>query len=570
MSEYHRHGPGEWVNYHENLLQWSTDIRSYVEGKPNGEDAASWFTASAAAHKHCLRDALAKQCDARVIGGGWSLNDLLRSEGLLVRDMRGEGAFTLDATQMAPGAASPPSHLVLASAGMKIHQLNQILEQQRLSLRTTGAHDGQSIAGAIATGAHGSVPTFGAIQDHVRGLHVIVSGDKAVWIEPESRPALDPAFAASFSDDVIRSDVIFEAAVVHLGGMGLINAVLLEVEDIFLVELIQRKHGINLDWIDDFQAGDFSKIAKRLGFDRDVPPYYFQIIINPFDPYGARALHRLLYKQPCHALPSPEVEKHNRSILGEPMNLMAGAMKLVSKHHDMHPDDKAFSFKEHLIELMMEFSYKQYPKTVRGEEEEDDPTNSFIDKLKQKAFALRDDLTALFDGEDDDDPEPNSTKLMTWGQAMPAHHYMGDLFSVAFAIDRTMLKRVLDVLFAAFQQDDGGDFVVTLRFVPKSAGLLAFTRFEHNVVIDLDGMRTPDSVTAAKRVLAAFDANAIPYCLHWGKLGEITPGHVTANFGDPTQPGTPAHHWVSARNMLLPPEMQARFGNVALRKWGLL
>jgi hypothetical protein len=452
---------------------------------------------------------------------------------------------------------------------MKIHQINQFLENHGMSLRTTGAHDGQSIAGAIATGAHGSVPTFGAIQNHVRGLHIIVSPDKAVWIEPDSRPALDPDFARSFSDEVIRCDAVFDAAVVHLGGMGIINAVLLEVEDIFLVELIQRKHGINPDWIDDLVAGDFSSIARRLGFDRDVPPYYLQIILNPFDPYGARALHRLLYKQPCLALPSPEVEKHNKSILGEPMNLVANAMKLVSKHHDVHPDDRAFSFKEHIIELMMEFSYQQYPKIVHHAEKEDDPFASLSDKVKRRLLSFADDIVTLFSNEDDD-PEPHSPKLMTWGQAMPAHQFMGDLFSVAFAIDRTMLKRVLDVLFAAFNLDDGGDFVVTLRFVPKSAGLLAFTRFDDNVVIDLDGMRTPDSISVAKRILAAFEAENVPYCLHWGKLGEITPHHIAANFGDPAQANTPAHRWTSARNNLLPAEMRANFGNAALRQWGLI
>jgi hypothetical protein len=79
MSEYMRHGPGEWVNYHENLLQWSTDIRSYDEDKPDGADPAGWFAASAVAHKLCLKDALATQRDMRVMGGGWSLNDLLRT-----------------------------------------------------------------------------------------------------------------------------------------------------------------------------------------------------------------------------------------------------------------------------------------------------------------------------------------------------------------------------------------------------------------------------------------------------------------------------------------------------------
>ncbi len=568
MSHYERHGPGEWVNYHKNLVTWSPAIFSYTENEHAGDDPAAWFSASAASHKTRLAHALEREFDVRVLGGGWSLNDLLKTQGVLVQSMQGNGAFTLNDGQIAQGAVTAPGALVLASAGMKIHQLNKILEERRLSLRTSGAHDGQSLAGAIATGAHGSVPTFGAIQDHVRGLHIVVSPDKSVWIEPESRPALKDAFAHSFADEIIRSDEIFSAAVIHLGGMGVINAVLMEVEEIFLVELIQRKHAVSRAWIAELQAGEFGKVASRLGFDRDVDPYYIQIILNPFDPYGGRALHRLLYRQECAALPTPEQDQHHRAIKGEPMNLVAGAMQLISRYNDETHNGRAFTFKEHIIDVVMETMFKQYPPHMVAEAEHHEPDETTADKLIRGAMALPETIKAFLD--DDLDPDPHSTKLLTWGQAMPAHDYAGDLFSVAFAVDRSRLQETLNVLFEAFAEDDGGDFVVTLRFVPKSAGTMAFTRFDHNVVIDLDGMRTPDSFANAKRILAAFEKHNIPFCLHWGKLGEITPARLIASFGDPRAEGTPANRWRKARKALLPPKMRKCFGNEALRQWGLI
>jgi hypothetical protein len=105
--------------------------------------------------------------------------------------------------------------------------------------------------------------------------------------------------------------------------------------------------------------------------------------------------------------------------------------------------------------------------------------------------------------------------------------------------------------------------VTTLRFVGKSAGTMAFTRFENNVVIDFDGFRSDASRKVTQAAIAALDAAGIPYARHWGKMAPITAATVQRDYG------IKADAYRIARNNLLPPEVRAVFASTALRNWGL-
>jgi len=71
--------------------------------------------------------------------------------------------------------------LVFAHVGMGSGKLNDTPTQKKLSLKTCGASNGQTIVGAMATGAHGSTIDIGGVQDYVVGLHII-AGLIAIYI----------------------------------------------------------------------------------------------------------------------------------------------------------------------------------------------------------------------------------------------------------------------------------------------------------------------------------------------------------------------------------------------------
>ncbi|MDE8510988.1 hypothetical protein PCK05_28745, partial [Klebsiella pneumoniae] len=85
---------------------------------------------------------------------------------------------------------------------------------------------------------------------------------------------------------------------------------------------------------------------------------------------------------------------------------------------------------------------------------------------------------------------------LTWGGANGPHvrqKILGweiELYNAAYAIERAHLSTTLKTMLDAFHTHGGGHQVFTLRFVTKAAGLMAFTRFDDTVVINMDGLRT--------------------------------------------------------------------------------
>lgn len=499
-----RRGPGFWTNYHETVRQ-PVDARYELVGDPSSTPIEQWLANSADALKGVLGKELARLQDIRPLGAGWSFNDLLRTEGSVLAMQPAARAARVSAAQLDPASSADPARLVLASGGMSIGLLNTFLEREKLSLRSSGASNGQSIAGAIATGTHGSVMGEGGMQGHVRGIHLIVSPAESIWLEAAGDPVLAPAFAGQFAQRLVRDDALFEAALVHLGGLGIVNAVLIDAAPIFLVEVVQRKKKMDGDWIDELQQGNFRAYAGRLG--RNEEPYFVQVILNPFDPFGSAALHRMLFKRAFALRQQLEMLGIDRLI--DPLNLLADILAL-------------------------------WPK-ARG---------PVIAKLMRQQYKTID---------DPDDPD-----LKTWGATTPPHKRPGDLFSTGFAVPRERLAEALDVMLRAFQIDDGGDVVFTLRFVAKSRGTLAFTSFGNTVVIDLDGLYSKASWAAVRRVLPALEAATIPYRQHWGKLNTLTAGRVARDYG----PNLAA--WRAARTTLLSPEMRQAFASHGLRQWGLV
>jgi FAD-linked oxidoreductase len=137
----------------------------------------------------------------RVVGAGHSFMPLCATDGLLLSLDRMEGEV-----EVAPDRAS-----AWVPAGMPIHRLTTALWAQGLSLANQGDIDRQAIAGALATGTHGTGRTLGALSTQALGFELVLADGSLVACDAQTEPDL------------------FQAQRVSLGALGVMHRVRLSV-----------------------------------------------------------------------------------------------------------------------------------------------------------------------------------------------------------------------------------------------------------------------------------------------------------------------------------------------------
>src|SRR5690606_31617373 len=108
-----------------------------------------------------------------------------------------------------PESGLRADRLVLVQAGCTVRDLHGVTVPRGLTLATTGASCGQTLAGAISTGTHGSAFRVGAMPALVRGIHLVTGPGTSVWLEPTSQPAGSDALAAHLGATLVRDDAKF-------------------------------------------------------------------------------------------------------------------------------------------------------------------------------------------------------------------------------------------------------------------------------------------------------------------------------------------------------------------------
>ncbi len=98
-----------------------------------------------------------------------------------------------------------------------------------------GGIDHQTLAGAIATGTHGSGIELPPIHGMVKSM-VLVAGDGNTYrIEPTNGVS-DPALFNEAGITLVQNDDDFYSALVSLGSMGIIYSFILEVMESYWLE----------------------------------------------------------------------------------------------------------------------------------------------------------------------------------------------------------------------------------------------------------------------------------------------------------------------------------------------
>jgi alditol oxidase len=96
------------------------------------------------------------------------------------------------------------------SAGLRYGEVAVALQAQGLALHNLGSLPHISVAGAVATGTHGSGPTLGSLATAVVGLDLVTASGDLLRLD--------------------RSDPRFPGTVVALGSLGVVSAVTLAVQ----------------------------------------------------------------------------------------------------------------------------------------------------------------------------------------------------------------------------------------------------------------------------------------------------------------------------------------------------
>jgi FAD/FMN-containing dehydrogenase len=462
-----------WTNTHRNV---STHVDRLYEAWNRWSDGSrpdhdAWQPGLRAL-QHIVREAEAAGKRVRALGGGWSLSEAAVTSDFLVDTKQlnnlviGLAPAFLDARFQ-----GDPRHLAFAQCGVSVMELNTALAARHLALSTSGASNGQTIGGAIATGTHGAAHAFGAMPDFVVGLHIVAEGGRHYWIERASQPVVGPAFAEVLGAELLRDTPLFEAALVSVGSFGLIHAVLLVCEPIYTLELHIRRY-------------DYDQVKPALSTldvrplhlpDGPTVPFHFEAVLNPYRTHAgeAGAFVRFIYKRPFTPVPA---------VPGDTVVTSPGddVMGLIGTLSDAVP---------HLIPAALDtFLPQQFT-----------PTRDPIRGSHGQIFG--------------------ATEVR--GHAMSTE--IGVALQDAGAATEAIVAIAHDYAFAS---------PVAVRYVKASSATLAFTRFAPiTCTIELPAVGSPRTQEAYRRIWAELDRRGIPYTLHWGQCLRAEAAFIRQAFG---------------------------------------
>lgn len=527
-----------WENFHQTVRNDVIDVARHAGAgddwriDPAPDLSASDFAAVIAAQQDFL-----SSCQQETVPAGatWSHARLLETSRAVIEMAECAGVLKLSADDMADG--KDPAGMCLVAGGTRIKTLAEWLERQGFTLQTSGSHGGQTLAGAVATGTHGARLECRGIEQHVRGLLLVTGPGRAAWITPASGRTPNPELLESLAAGIAihADDQLFGAALSHLGGLGLVTAILFEPVPVSTFEVVKQLVPLWPGWAEQWAAGDFTGIAARIvaqakqsapGWYPRGPLTHCELNLNPWDLLAGQGNGCFNFRfavddgaivEPAGGEPdAPALDILYAAVAAE-LGEDAGNPMLLT-----------------VPSLDLPFWYELLFKT------EIVPKNS-----KRRTGTPNNLLPA--------DHEKPKKWLQIWSSAL----------AVATADVPRAVQAVSEV--AAATQDHS--FVICLRPVKQSRGALGFCAFPESTVIDIDGLgdrfAPADLEGAARAIRAAFDRHRIGYRMHWGKLAEPDHAKLVVDYG---MHGGGLDAWLAARARLLDTAMARVFTSPRLRE----
>ncbi|MFF8386176.1 D-arabinono-1,4-lactone oxidase [Streptomyces kanasensis] len=205
-----RPADGTWRNWAGNV-----SVRPAREARPASVDELA----------EAIRNAADDGLRVKTVGTGHSFTSIAATDGLLIRPDLLTGIRHVDRSAMT----------VTVESGTPLKRLNAALAREGLSLTNMGDITEQTVAGAISTGTHGTGRDSGSVAAQVRGLELVTADGRVLTCSAQDEPE------------------VFAAARIGLGALGVVSAVTLAVEPLFL--LTAREEPMSFDRVTaEFEA----------------------------------------------------------------------------------------------------------------------------------------------------------------------------------------------------------------------------------------------------------------------------------------------------------------------------
>lgn len=495
-----------WEGRHQAYTQTIEGYHNFSPAPPG--DALEEYNRVTTELQDMIAEAVRTGKTLRAMGASWSLSKVGVTEHRLINTKNLSLAFPLDNAVISPAYPGDRAKLRFMEAGGEIGRINQYLFDHGLSLKASGSNNGQTLAGAVSTGTHGSAFKFGSTPDFVVGIHLITGPSTQVYLQRASYPVVKPSFAAALGAELKNDDTLFNAALVSFGSFGIIHGMLIETRPLFLLHAYRS--------FQKFDAGLKQAISTLNFSGLNLPKpaadlYHFQVYFNPNEgtpPEEAAVL--LMFEAPWTEGYQPPAWDDAEPGPG------ASGLEIIAA----------------LIGAI--------PGPLTGLAR---PALSAQIRAHLKPFAVAGTFKDLFRNEKAE----------------------GKLFVSDIGIP---LSRSLEALSIAF--DTYANFGTLLpmdcmmRFVKGTKALLGYTKFDPTCTLEIDAPNTPEMREYANAVWTRLEQAGIPFTMHWGKFNWfLTPARVQSMYGENVQ------KWIGSRETLLSPEVRRVFTNDFLRSVGL-
>jgi FAD/FMN-containing dehydrogenase len=463
-----------WRNKHRNVEQSAARLYNAWNRTSTGQEPAQKrWKAGLNALRQIVLDAEAAKRRVRAYGGAWSLSDAAACPDYLVNTKPlNYVSIGLTKSQVLSAWADRAPRLVFAQCGIHVMELHTAVEGAGFALPTSGASNGQTFAGAVATGTHGGAWNFGSMQDFVRGIHLVIDRGKHVYLERASDPIVSKAYVDTLGAELRRDDALFDAALVSFGSFGIVHGLVFEAVPLY--ELV--KHRFRADHAEalGFTNLDFAAFARVRPGLPPAFPYHFELTLNP---YRAKANEQGAFVTAMYATPGGRAKRDAASTGG------------------LEPGDDVLAFLGDL-------------------------TNAAPAAIPELTSRLAEAQLKPAHGE-------RATPGKTFGSTSIRGSVLSSELAVSLADSRAALETIVRVA-QAFPFPG----LIAARFVKASRATLAFTRFAPvSCTIELPGAGSSRTTAFHERVFTALDRAGIPFTLHWGQCGDFTAARVRAMYG---------------------------------------
>lgn len=459
----------EWTNRHETFTQPIDNL--FDISNANSGNGIADYNSTTADIQAKIAQAIAENKTIRALGGGWSWTPIAATEGWILNTKQLNMVFNISLPNISTDYSGIKEQLLFAQCGNSVQELNNFLRTRNKSLKTSGASNGQTIVGLFSTGSHGSAIDFGATQDFVVGLHIILSPDRHIWLEKASYPVVSDEFISKLQTELVRDDDWFNSAVVSFGSFGFIHGAMLETEEIYLLEAYRQRVPLDNSLKHVMETLDFSN--SNFTTHGNERPFHFQVVVNQYDlQNGAYAT--IMYKRPfTNAYQPPVVDLDT-----------AG------------PGDDVPAFFGRLTNIIPNI------------------TPRIVNQMIKTSFVTF------------------SNVLGTSGEIFTNSQTRGKVLSTAMGVDISHVNEVNDLLIELNETHGPFTGIFSYRYVKKSEALLAFTKFPFTCIIELDGVESPVTRNFYDVVWSELETRNIPYTFHWGKINNLTASSVQEKYQD--------------------------------------